>query len=520
MAVLARMRVWTAIALAAGIIAGWAGASTVARGTVYHDRDRNGVFDAGEQGVPGVCVSNGRDVTRTDGQGRWTLPVNDDTILFVVKPAGWGVPVDKDNLPRFHYIHKPQGSPPLDPPGVEPTGPLPASIDFPLYVRREPRRFQAIFFADPQARGMREVNFIAHDVVEELIGSDAAFGVTLGDIVADDVGLFDAINGAVGRIGIPWYSVFGNHDTNRDARDDRYSDETFERVYGPPTYAFEYADVAFIALDSVYVKSEGGYEGRFTADQLTFVRNYLSTVPMDRLVVLMMHIPLHRCRNGRELLALLADRPHTFSISGHAHEQSHHFLGEEYGWSQPEPHHHLVNAAVSGSWWCGVFDELGIPHATMNDGAPNGYSIVDFDGNRYSIRFKAARRPADYQMNIYLPDEVESAETGSVEAWVNVFAGSERSRVEMRVGDEGEWIPLERTPERDPACQRMYEQTADISVELEERFGWKMDPPSVSSHIWKGTLPDRLPEGTHGVTVRTRDMFGQEYTAHRILRVI
>src|SRR5690606_38030372 len=161
--------------------------------------------------------------TRTDGQGRWTLPVNDDTILFVVKPAGWGVPVDKDNLPRFHYIHKPQGSPPLDPPGVEPTGPLPASIDFPLYVRREPRRFDAIF-------------------------------------------------GAVGRIGRPWSSVFGNHDTNRDARDDRYSDETFERVYGPPTYAFEYADVAFIALDSVYVKSEGGYEGRFTADQLTFVR--------------------------------------------------------------------------------------------------------------------------------------------------------------------------------------------------------------------------------------------------------
>ena len=38
---------------------------------------------------------------------------------------------------------------------------------------------------------------------------------------------------------------------NLDARDDSTSDETFERVFGPSTYAFEYADVHFIVLDDV-----------------------------------------------------------------------------------------------------------------------------------------------------------------------------------------------------------------------------------------------------------------------------
>ena len=53
-------------------------------------------------------------------------------------------------------------------------------------------------------------------------------------------------NQAIAMIGIPWYNVIGNHDTNYDARDDAGSDETFERVYGPSTYAFEYARAHFV----------------------------------------------------------------------------------------------------------------------------------------------------------------------------------------------------------------------------------------------------------------------------------
>ncbi|MBI2436034.1 MAG: calcineurin-like phosphoesterase C-terminal domain-containing protein [Candidatus Hydrogenedentes bacterium] len=435
---------------------------------------------------------------------------------MVIKPRGWAVPVGPDQLPKFFYVHKPNGSPPLDPPGVPHTGPLPESIDFPLYAREEPDTFDMVLFGDTQARGLREVNFIAHDVVEELVGVNAAFGMSLGDIVADDVNLFEEINRSIAQIGIPWYNVFGNHDYDRGAKEDQYTDEHFELVYGPATYAFEYGQVCFIPLDDVYYKEEGGQDCRLTEDQIAFIRAYLATVPKDRLIVLSMHIPLLRCAGKVELFAILQEFPHTFSISAHAHEQMQFFLGQEQGWPGAAPHHHLVHATVSGCWWCGTFDECGIPHATMNDGAPNGYSIVTFAGNAYKVRFKAARRPADYQMNIYLPEDVEQGQAAATEVLVNIFAGTERSKVEMQFDAAGVWVALEQTVTTDPEILRMHNQNEFLN---EQVFGWKMDEPSKSRHMWRGTLPARPESGTHTVTVRTTDMYGQTYTARRLVRV-
>ena len=499
-------------------------AQQTARGTVFNDANRNGIRDQGEAGIGSVCVSNGREVTRTGADGAWSLAVDDDTALFVIKPAGYGVPVNADQVPQFFYLHKPHGSPPLEAPGVAPTGPLPESIDFPLHPQKEGERFTVLFFGDTQARGLREVNFVTHDVVEECIGTDAVFGVSLGDLVADDPSLFGEISQSVAAIGIPWYNVFGNHDHNRAATTNEYRDETFERFFGPSTYAFEYGRVVFIALNDIFFKPEGGSAVLLTDDALAFIKSYLATMPDDRLIVLMMHAPIVVCANRDKVFRLIEGRPHTFSISAHAHEQVHVFVTADMGWQGKEPHHHLINATVCGSWWCGAIDEVGIPHATMNDGAPNGYSLVTFDGNRYSIRFKAARRPADYQMNIYLPDDVEQAAAGKTEILVNVFAGSERSTVDMRFGDTGPWTPLERTVTIDPRCLRMYEQSpyldqTVLGKPLGEIFGWKMDYPSKSYHMWKGTLPASPPKGTHTVTVRTMDMFGQTWTSHRIVRI-
>ena len=225
--------------------------TTIARGTVFHDANGNQQFDADEKPLPGVRVSNGKQIVTTNHLGRYELTVDDDTILFVIKPRGWRTVLDEDNLPRFYYIHKPFGSPVSKFDGVAPTGPLPDSIDFPLYPQQEPQQFQAILFGDPQPRDVKEVEYIAHDVIEELIGTEAAFGVTLGDIVFDDLSVFKPLNKSIALLGIPWYNVIGNHDLNFDARDDSHSDETFERIYGPAYYSFDYGPVHFLVLDDV-----------------------------------------------------------------------------------------------------------------------------------------------------------------------------------------------------------------------------------------------------------------------------
>jgi len=371
-------------------------APDAATGVVFHDANGNRRFDNNERPLSGIRISNGRRIVKTDADGRYKLPVEGDTIVFVIKPRGWRTAHNEHRLPRFYYIHKPAGSPKLKYPGVEPTGPLPESIDFPLYPQDEPEQFRAILFGDPQPRDQQEVDYMAHDVVEELVGTDASFGVTLGDIVFDDLSLFEPQARVIALLGIPWYNVIGNHDINFDAGHDHHSDETFERIFGPSYYAFDYGPVHFLVLDDVQwlvnEEGKGRYRGGLGEEQMEFVRNDLALIPENQLVVLLMHIPLVDVHDRHQLYRLIEKRPFCISISAHKHVHQHRFITRKDGWRGPKPHHHIVNVTVSGSWWQGAADKRGIPHTLMADGAPNGYSIISFDGHRYRLDFSLLTR--------------------------------------------------------------------------------------------------------------------------------
>ncbi len=496
--------------------------TNVAKGVVYLDANANRQFDAGDKPLADVRVSNGRDVVRTSAEGKYELAVDNDDILFVIKPKGYRTPLSEDNLPRFYYIHKPAGSPDLKFKGVAPTGELPASVDFPLYEQNEPEQFRAILFGDPQPRDQREVDYIAHDVVEELIGTDASLGVTLGDIVFDDLDVFVPLNKTVALIGIPWYHVIGNHDINLDAQGDHQSDETFESIYGPAYYSFDYGQVHFVVLDDIqwFNPTPGGkgqYRGGLGDEQMTFIRNDLAMIPDDQLVVLMMHIPLVDVNDRAELYRLIEKRPFCISISGHTHHHEHRFIKKEDGWLGPEPHHHIINVTVSGSWWSGAPDERGIPHTMMADGAPNGYSIISFDGTNYKLDYKAAGRSADYQMQIHAPEVVSIDKLGETTIYVNIFNGSERSKVEMRVGQDGSWTTMQHTREIDPLLQQVFEAEEKV---IGEPTNWrKMSKPKPSTHLWKSPLPSGVSTGAHLIEIRETDMNGRTLKAERVIRV-
>jgi hypothetical protein len=217
-------------------------------GVVFEDRSQTGTRQPDDPGIPGVLVSNGCDVARTDRDGRYALPVDDQTIIFVIKPTGYALPVDCGTmLPRFYYIHQPDGTPPrLRFRGIDPTGPLPGSVDFALTKTDEPGRFDVLLFTDPHAESPAAIDFIRTDVVNALIGSGAAFGITAGDIMFDNLALYDRYNRVIGEIGIPWHNIAGNHDLNFDAPDRTYALETFKRTFGPTYYAFEYGGALFL----------------------------------------------------------------------------------------------------------------------------------------------------------------------------------------------------------------------------------------------------------------------------------
>ena len=493
-----------------------------AHGVVYHDENHNQIRDAGERGLAGIRVSNGRDIVLTDRHGGYGLPVSDDTIIFVIKPRGWMTPLDENNLPHFHYIHKPAGSPELKYAGVAPTGPLPKSIDFALYPQDEPEHFQAIFMGDPQPASELDIQYLAHDVVEELTGTDALFCIALGDLVYDKLALLKPLTETIGLLGIPWYPVLGNHDENYDGANDQYADETFERVFGPPYYSFDYGPVHFIVLDDViWVPGPEEHGGRYHAGlgerQLRFVANDLELLPRGQLVVLSMHIPIEQIVEDERvrLFELLAKHPNTLSVSAHMHFATHMFMELEQGWPGDEPHHHIVAPTTCGGWWSGAPDELGIPHTVMRDGGPNGVLLATFKGSDYSFEFVPARRPADYQMDIYAPETVTRAEALNTEILVNVFFGSELSTVQMRVDSYDTWIPLERVERSAPNLERIKaeEETCEY---LKTHRAVK---PVPSPHFWSGVLPAGVKPGLRLVHVRTTDMFGQTYEARRTVRI-
>ncbi len=374
---------------------------------------------AGLPGVAGVLVSNGREVVQTDVQGRYTLSIDDEAVIFVIKPSGYAVPADPaTNLPRFSFIHQPKGSPvdlKLRFRGVDPTGPLPEAVDFPLIRQAEKTKFDVLLFTDPQPESHVELDFVRDDVVNALVGSNAAFGITTGDILFDDLSMYGRYNRIIGQIGLPWWNIGGNHDLNFEAKDSTYSRETYKRAFGAPYYAFHHGDALFLMLDNVaYLGPDpsrpadrgGKYMGEFGSRQLAFVENVLKETAKDRLVVACMHIPLESYVNDdpangtadrNDFLKLFAGRK-VLSLAGHTHTTEHHYFDIEGGWQ----HHHHVLTAVSGSPWSGPFDYRGIACALSRDGSPNGYHVLSIDGTTYETRFIAAKEPQGRQTRIML----------------------------------------------------------------------------------------------------------------------
>jgi hypothetical protein len=529
-------------------------ASERATGIVFEDANENGVLDSGESGIPEVRVSNGRDIVRTGSTGRYEIDIEDGDVLFITKPSGYAVPLDENNLPQFHYVHRPSGSPvALRYRGVDPTGPLPASIDFALTRSNEPDDFTVVWLSDTQPQTWNELDYVRDDVISELVGVEAAFGITTGDIMFDDQALLPRQAALVAQIGIPWYNIPGNHEINFLAPNDALSMETFKRHFGPPYYSWDYGQAHFIGLDDAIYdgttegaeesepRGQGGYTGGISEIQLEWLKNDLANTPKDKLVVLAMHIPFvsniypelrgRNVGNRDEVFELLKEFPHRFAVAGHMHTTYHLYFGEEAGFSDDNPLHQHVIATVSGSWWSGPYDEHGIPVTYQRDGTPNGYYFMDVRGTDVSMRFKPAGRPADEQMRVVLdtsfhvgsqsslhnyrlgeilrpPIHVDQAYSTRVVA--NLYDGGPRSSVSYEI-DGFEPVVMERVLEKDPFMVEHY-----LRFQGQAKSWVRAEP---SEHLWAAPLPPEIGPGTHTITIRAVDEYGRSHVTHRVLEI-
>jgi len=506
------------------------------KGIVFEDLNHNLKKDPQEKGIKGVLVSNGKEVVQTDDKGRYSLPAYDEMIVFITKPGGYSIPQNQLQVPQFHYIHQPKGSPEAikEFDGIKPTGELPDAVDFALFKTKESDIFEMIVFGDTQVTDHIEIGYLRDSIISKAIGTKAVFGISMGDNVNDVLSLYDRYLSVMGEIGIPIYYVPGNHDINYDSPGDKYQFETYKRVLGPAYYSFEYGRVHFVVLDSVYYEGSRKYRGKIGTKQLGWLKNDLAFVPQDKLIVLNMHIPLVSWIEKEESSQMVEDRNELYrllkgrkvlALAGHTHTLERFLPGEEYEeWNGETPIPQIIVGAACGSWWKGAKDERGIPVSYQRDGAPNGYMLFKFKGNQFSEQYISVGREVENQMNISflsrrrwlsvegiltdLPEGIITApELSSTYVVANIFSGSKDSLVQCKVDDR----PLVKMQKNnhiaDPYANRLLGP-------IDDRL-----KPTSSTHIWIAPLPKDLEPGIHRLVVRTSDVYGQTSESIKLFEV-
>jgi len=506
----------------------------LARGTVYLDANENGKFDANEKGIEGVKVSNGREVVYTSAKGAYEIELIPESTLFICKPAQYRIPVNEVQLPQFYYHYYPNGTPGVATwkwPVIKSTGSLPKTIDFALLEGRVEDNFRAMGFADPQTATDEQLDMMRKDIIDELFGNpyDASFGMVAGDVVNDNLALYERHNMLMSQIGIPIWNVPGNHDLNKESPSYKFATQTYKSIFGPDYYSFDYGQVHFLALNNIGYQGKGkGYIGHIDEKQIKWIENDLKDVPTDKLIMIITHIPLITYANNRtfpksintvnfkDLLNILKRFQYIYGIAGHDTSNSWKVeVNHEHEWfGYPFIAHTLAEVRGSG-WRSGPRDERGVRSATMQDGNPNGYYLFYFDGNKVRPRFiPAGGDPLD-RLSITLDPQLQYTEPmnqiypsgldrgipeDSVKIVVNFYDGGERDEVLISI-DGGKPIPMEYIERTDPVYERLFKKYDGTSD--------KFQSPVVSSHIWQFQLPELEP-GIHSAIVSAVDEFGFE----------
>ena len=501
-------------------------AGETATGIVFEDKNQNLKKDFDEKRIAKVMVSNQHEVVLTDESGQFSIPVDESSVIFITKPAGYNVPLNNHNQPQFYFIHQPKGSPSeYKYPGVSPTGALPESIEFPLFKSEEPAKFEALIFGDPQPHNQERINYLRDDILADLLGTDAAFSLSLGDIAGDNLAVYDPLIRTMAALGIPNYYLPGNHDTNNESAGDEMSLETYKSKFGPSYYSFDYGQTHFVIMDSVEwhgatKDKKAWYRGMFGKRQLEWLTNDLQYVPKDKLVVFAMHIaPYTIISNSasdniidREaMFRIIEDREHLLILTGHNHTSEHHFIGEAEGWKGKKPLHIIICTAMCGSWYSGPKDERGIPAATQQDGAPNGYYVFRFDGNQCSEKFIPAGLDHDFQIRIESPvGTIKAEQIKDLQVVANIFDGSARSTVTCQI-DTLAPSSMNQQVMKSPFFDRLIKENKD-------KFrSWIQ--PCPSNHFWTSPLPADLKPGLHTIVVKTTDQFGNTFSGKAIFEI-
>lgn len=367
---------------------------SIAKGTVkYND------------GTPaaGVSVSDGFSVVQTDSKGEYSLtPHHDAWYIYYSLPADCAPVINDKGHPHFYIKYEPNHF----------------VYNFTLTKSVKEDIFSLFCLADPQcsnATGRTRFQQESVPHIKALAESKGVpcYGVTLGDIVSSGDSSdttpqmpYMRDHMSKSKTGIAIYQTMGNHDylyfnpsspIEADETSSTYNikaQRLFEDIFGPINHSWNRSDTHIVCMRDMLWNSNGkggDYSLGFSDEQYEWLRQDLSYVPKDKLVILCVHIPLVNStkKNVQKVIALLATYDEAHIMAGHTH-----YTRNEPTLSSGVYEH--VHGAVCGAWW----------HSNTNgDGTPNGYGVYDIRGNRiynwYYQGVNTGMNDRNYQIRLY-----------------------------------------------------------------------------------------------------------------------
>lgn len=358
------------------------------------------VVDSKGKGIENVVVNDGIHFVKTDHTGAWSFTTDTTYSKFVSisTPAAYELPQRKG----LALFYKPMREVVKN-----------VNNNFVLTKRKKPvTSFSYFAISDPQVLNEKEMNRWRNETVRDmrhvadsLKKTREVIGMTLGDLVFDNMGLYDEYAKSCESLGITMFQTIGNHDFDKKYQDLHnmrlgapvYAEHFYNSYFGPTDYSFNIGNVHVITMKNINYVGRRKYVEAITDQQLAWLENDLKYVPEGSVVFVNMHAAgwnkvanVGNFREAKDVEAVLKNyKVHFFC--GHTHF----YQNIEVS---PTFYQHNIGAAC-GSWWAGNYSVCG---------APNGYLVVDVNGNDVKWHFKPTKGSFSDQFRTYLPGQFRS----------------------------------------------------------------------------------------------------------------
>ena len=472
--------------------------------------------------VAGVLVSDGIQTTETDAEGNWQL-FSDLTLrrfVFITIPAGYEVP-SKNGIPQFwQRISADEKQ---------------FKADFMLMKRTgSDDRYTILMTADPQIRarnaGTDQYLFHSIDIYEDMcadmkelaatITDRPLYSICLGDMVHNNMSLWEDYCNGIKDFSFPVFHVIGNHDHIQNAASDDLAVAEYEKYLGPTNYAVDLGQLHYIFLDDINMKDNsalsssatGAYQNGLSDETLEWLRGHLAHIDKSKTLMVCAHSSLYKKidynpsstdLNATAYTNLFSGYKYVHSWAGHQHYHFNYaYAAEETGSRFANVESHILGRSTG---------MLGLNASVNSCGTPRGYMVIEVEGENISWYYKPCNYEEGKTLNLTKEYQIRAYYPGELDPGSGVYY-SDRKVYANVWNHDAHWGPVYYTDNGKTKVAMTKGTTYDGYANY-LYFLYKDQYTVLEKSSTPHMFSIEPSEGATSATIETTDRFGNHYTA-------